>query len=150
MGDLLCLDAADGQGRLVGQLPERYGDPHKPIRGVPLWGYAASPLLDGDRLISLGGDDGSVVVALNKDTGKEIWRALSSFSIGYCPPVIYTVGKTRQLIIWHPEAVCGLDPETGQDALARCRSSCIGPPWPSRCRGSTASTCSSRRSTTAP
>jgi outer membrane protein assembly factor BamB len=114
MGDLICLDAASGKAVWSVNLPERYGDPQKPNRGIPLWGYAASPLLDGDRLITLAGDDGSVVVALNKDTGKELWRALSSFSIGYCPPAIYTVGKTRQLIIWHPEAVCGLEPETGK------------------------------------
>ncbi|HEX4589966.1 MAG TPA: PQQ-binding-like beta-propeller repeat protein [Gemmataceae bacterium] len=114
MGDLLCLDAENGKPVWSVNLPQRYGDPQKPVRGVPLWGYAASPLLDGDRLITLGGDDGSVVVALHKDTGKELWKALSSFSIGYCPPVIYSVGKTRQLIVWHPEAVCGLDPQSGQ------------------------------------
>jgi outer membrane protein assembly factor BamB len=89
-------------------LPERYGA--KP----PVWGYAACPLLDGDRLITLAGGDGSLVVALHKDTGKELWRALSAFSIGYCPPIIYTVGKTRQLVVWEPEAVCGLEPETGK------------------------------------
>jgi outer membrane protein assembly factor BamB len=114
MGDLNCLDAATGKPVWHVNLPERYGDPMKPNRGVPLWGYAASPLLDGNKIITLGGDDGNVVVALDKYTGKEIWHALSSFSLGYCPPVIYTVGSTRQLIIWHPEAVCGLDPETGK------------------------------------
>jgi outer membrane protein assembly factor BamB len=114
MGDLLCLDAEKGKVIWHVNLPERYGDSTKPNRGVPLWGYAASPLLDGDRLITLGGPDGNLVVALNKDTGKEIWHALSSVSLGYCPPVIYTVGKTRQLIIWHPEAICGLNPETGK------------------------------------
>ncbi|HEX4590004.1 MAG TPA: PQQ-binding-like beta-propeller repeat protein, partial [Gemmataceae bacterium] len=114
MGDLYCLNAETGQVVWSMNLPERYGNADKPHRGVPLWGYAASPLLDGDRLITLGGDD-NVVVALNKDTGKEVWRALSSSSIGYCPPVIYTVGKTRQLIIWHPDAVCGLDPESGKE-----------------------------------
>lgn len=114
MGDLLCLDA--GSGKLVWSvnLPEKYGEPDKPNHGVvPVWGYAASPLLDGDRLITLAGGDGSLVVALNKDTGKEIWRAVSASSIGYCPPVIYTVGTTRQLVIWQPEAICGLVPETG-------------------------------------
>jgi outer membrane protein assembly factor BamB len=115
MGDLHCLDAATGNLVWAVNLPERYGDPDKPNRGIQLWGYAASPLLDGDRLITLGGGDGSVVVALDKNTGKEIWRALSSFSIGYCPPVIYTVGIMRQLIVWHPEAVCGLDPESGKE-----------------------------------
>jgi outer membrane protein assembly factor BamB len=28
--------------------------------------------------------------------------------------MIYPAGGTRQLIIWHPDAVCGLDPETGK------------------------------------
>src|SRR5262249_60158814 len=28
--------------------------------------------------------------------------------------MIYQAGGTRQLIIWHPEAVNGLDPETGK------------------------------------
>jgi outer membrane protein assembly factor BamB len=83
---------------------------------VPLWGFAAHPLLDGDKLICLVGGEGSVVVAFHKDTGKELWRALSvsDSEIGYCPPVIFEAGGKRQLIIWHPEAVNGLDPETGQ------------------------------------
>jgi outer membrane protein assembly factor BamB len=114
MGDLLCLNAETGKVAWAVNLPKTYADAGKPNGVVPLWGYAASLLLDGDRLITLAGGDGSIVVALNKDTGKEIWRALSAFSIGYCPPAIYTVGSTRQLIIWQPEAVCGLEPETGK------------------------------------
>jgi outer membrane protein assembly factor BamB len=108
MGDLRCLDADSGQLIWSRNLPKDYDAP------VPTWGFAAHPLLDGDCLITLAGGDGSVVVAFHKDTGKELWRNLSSFSIGYCPPVIYTVGATRQLIIWHPEEVCGLEPETGK------------------------------------
>jgi outer membrane protein assembly factor BamB len=110
MGDLRCLDADTGRLVWSRNLPDEYN----PGAALPIWGYAAHPLLDGDRLITLAGGDGRVVVALHKDTGTEIWRSLSSASIGYCPPVIYTVGMTRQLIIWHPEAVCGLDPETGK------------------------------------
>lgn len=108
MGDLLCLDAETGKVDWSVNLPKRYGTE------PPMWGYAASPLLDGDRLITLAGGDGSIVVALDKHTGTEVWRALSAFSIGYSPPVIHTVGSTRELIVWHPEAVCGLDPATGK------------------------------------
>lgn len=108
MGDLLCLETASGKVVWSVNLPKQYGCQ------PPGWGYAASPLLDGDRIITLAGGDGSIVVALNKDTGKEVWRALSAFSIGYSPPVIYTVGSTRQLIVWQPEAVCGLEPDTGK------------------------------------
>jgi outer membrane protein assembly factor BamB len=116
MGDLLCLDAADGRVIWSKNLAKEFD------ASVPFWGYSASPLLDGDKLITLVGGKGSVAVALDKDTGKERWRALSiakepvppNFEIGYCPPVIFQVGKTRQLIIWHSMAANGLDPETGK------------------------------------
>jgi len=49
-----------------------------------------------------------------KDTGKEIWRALTAPEIGYAPPVIQTIAGKRQLVIWHPDALAGLEPETGK------------------------------------
>ena len=83
---------------------------------LPGWGIAGAPLVDGDRLIALvGGEPDAKVVAFDKMTGKELWRALSSaWEPGYNPPFITNVGGTRQLIIWHPRAVTSLNPETGQ------------------------------------
>ena len=81
---------------------------------TPLWGFAAHPLLDGDKLICLVGGKDSVAVAFHKDTGKELWRALTAKDPGYAPPVIIEAAGRRQLIIWHPEAVNALDPETGR------------------------------------
>jgi len=54
------------------------------------------------------------VIAYEKETGKEIWKALTSGEPGYCPPVIYDIAGTRTLVIWHPESINGLDPETGK------------------------------------
>jgi outer membrane protein assembly factor BamB len=108
MGDLLCLDTKDG--RVVWQRQFLKDFTEEP----PVWGYAAHPLLDGDRLICLVGGTNSAVVAFHKDTGRELWRALHTREIGYAPPVIYTVGEQRQLIIWHPDGVAGLAPETGR------------------------------------
>jgi len=108
MGHLLCLDAKDGKVIWSKNLPEEFNS------GVPMWGFSASPLVDGDKVITLAGGADHVVVALNKDTGKEIWHALSAKEIGYCPPVIVQAGGKRQLIIWHPESVNSLDPETGK------------------------------------
>jgi len=79
-----------------------------------MWGFAGHPLIDGKKLICLVGGEGSVAVAFDKDTGKELWRALSAKEPGYCPPMIYDFAGKRQLIIWHPEAVSALDPETGK------------------------------------
>ena len=81
---------------------------------APMWGFAGHPLLDGNRLICLVGGEGSTAVAFDKDTGKEIWRALSAAEPGYSSPMIYEAGGKRQLILWHPEAVNSLDPETGE------------------------------------
>src|SRR5207249_7131663 len=81
---------------------------------APMWGTAASPLVDGQRLICLAGGKGSVAVAFDKDTGNEIWKALSANEPGYAPPMIYEIGGKRQLIIWHPETINSLDPETGK------------------------------------
>jgi outer membrane protein assembly factor BamB len=107
MGDLLCLDVNSGRVLWSKNFPKDYG------AEVPQWGFAASPLIDGDRLICIVGGDGCVGVAFHKDTGKEIWRALSAPEPGYCPPMIHEAAGKRQLIIWHPRAVNGLDPKTG-------------------------------------
>jgi outer membrane protein assembly factor BamB len=108
MGDLLCLDAARGTVLWSKNFPKDFG------ARVPMWGFSASPLLDGDRLICLVGGQDHVAVAFHKDTGKVLWHALSALQPGYAPPVIYPIGGKRQLIIWHPEAVNALDPETGK------------------------------------
>jgi outer membrane protein assembly factor BamB len=112
MGNLFCLDAKGGKVIWSKDFRRDYRAP------IPTWGWAAHPLLDGEKLICLVGGKDSVVVAFDRSTGKELWRALSlenpRTEVGYCPPMIYKVGGKRQLIIWHPEAVNGLDPETGK------------------------------------
>ena len=112
MGDLFCLNAENGKVLWSKNFPKDYKAP------VPLWGFAAHPLLDGDKLICLVGGKDSIAVAFDRNTGAEKWHALSfqkrGTQLGYCPPMIYTIGGKRQLIIWHPESVNGLDPETGK------------------------------------
>ena len=109
MGDLFCLDAEKGTVLWSKNFPADYKAP------VPLWGFSSSPLVDGKKLICLVGGKGSAVVAFDRDSGKEIWKSLSTdrASIGYSPPMIYQVGSKRQLIIWTPEAVQSLEPESG-------------------------------------
>jgi outer membrane protein assembly factor BamB len=109
MGDLICLNAANGNVIWSKNFVRDYGS------SLPMWGFAAHPLIDGDRLICLAGGDGCEVVALDKNTGAEIWRSLSSSRIGYCPPTIITVRGARELIIWDPEAIHGLDPVSGKE-----------------------------------
>ncbi len=79
-----------------------------------LWGYTAHPLIDGQKLITLAGGEGSHVVALDKDTGNEIWKSQSQGEQGYSPPLLTTAAGVRQLIVPGPSAVRGLNPDTGE------------------------------------
>jgi outer membrane protein assembly factor BamB len=107
MGELLCLDANSGSVIWSKNFVNDYK------AKVPMWGFAGSPLVDGNRLICLVGGPGATVVAFDKDTGKEIWKKLNAVEPGYAPPVIYDIDGKKTLIVWHPESVNGLDPVTG-------------------------------------
>ncbi|HWX19469.1 MAG TPA: PQQ-binding-like beta-propeller repeat protein [Candidatus Binatia bacterium] len=106
-GNLLCLDARTGKVIWSRDFKKDFDI------GTPVWGFAGHPLLDGQRLICLAGGKGTTAVAFDKDTGKEIWRALTAKEPGYSSPMICEAGGKRQLIIWHPESANSLDPETG-------------------------------------
>jgi outer membrane protein assembly factor BamB len=108
MGDLYCLDAATGAERWHKNFVEAYKAP------APVWGWAASPLVDGELLYCLVGGEGSAVVAFKKDTGEEVWKALTTEEVGYSPPILIEAGGKRQLIVWHSESVNGLNPATGE------------------------------------
>ena len=108
MGHLFCFDAASGDVIWQKYLPTDFGT------DVPVWGMAGAPLVDGDQLIVLaGGKPNALVVSVDKRTGEERWRALEGKEPGYCAPVILEIGGKRQLIIWYPAAVVGLDPAGG-------------------------------------
>ena len=79
------------------------------------WGFASAPLVDGDRLICLvGGSPDARVVAFDKHSGEELWRALpSEADLGVAQPIIIEAGGARQLIIWDPDEVVSLDPASG-------------------------------------
>jgi outer membrane protein assembly factor BamB len=109
-GTLLCLKVQTGEVVWQKDYAKDYG------MQMPTWGITSAALVDGVRLIAIvGGQPDAKVMAFDKMTGKEIWRALPSDSEqGYCQPVIFEQGGSRQLIIWHPAAVAALDPAPGK------------------------------------
>ncbi len=108
VGHLFCFDAATGDVLWSREFQRDFGT------RLPTWGMAASPLVDGDQLITLVGGPKGLVVSFDKKTGEERWRALNDPAIGYCPPMIFKFGETRQLIVWHPRAVSSIDPKNGK------------------------------------
>ncbi|MEY2410955.1 MAG: outer membrane protein assembly factor BamB, partial [Verrucomicrobiota bacterium] len=109
MGGLRCHAAATGSNLWSRQFLKDFD-----LAEPPVWGWSAHPLLDGDRLICTVGGSNCAIVAFDKQTGREMWRALTTPEIGYAPPAIHTIHGRRQLIFWHPDGVAALSPDTGK------------------------------------
>ena len=108
-GLLWCLNVETGAVVWHRNFPAEYDG------SLPPWGTPAPPLVDGDKLITIvGGEPDALVVAFDKHTGAELWRALEVTGGSSSPPIIYEAGGVRQLIIWHTSGLASLDPETGQ------------------------------------
>ena len=108
-GNLFCFDVETGKVLWSKNLPEEYHTK------TALWGYASHPLVDGNKLITVAGGEGSYLVALDKTTGKELWRALTAADQTYSPPSIIQSGGKRQLLIPTPTALASVDPDSGRE-----------------------------------
>jgi outer membrane protein assembly factor BamB len=84
---------------------------------VQEFAFNASPLLEGDLLIvcvgSYPGTQASSVLALDKNSGKEVWKAPTG-GLTNSSPVVVSAGGKRQLIVWAQDGVYSLDPATGK------------------------------------
>jgi outer membrane protein assembly factor BamB len=106
VGHLFCFDAQRGDVLWRRDLQKDYQVVAAP--GAP------SPLIHGDLLILfIGGKPGACIIALHKDTGHEVWRALNE-TLTFSSPIIISSGGTKQLIVWTQESVTSLDPATGK------------------------------------
>ena len=106
-GMAVCLDAVSG--RVIWQLDTQAKKAAKP----PTWGFAASPFLRKDAVIlHVAAQPGGCVLALDKKTGREVWRG-GDDAAGYCTPELIKHGGHEQLIAWSPEHVQSLDPSSG-------------------------------------
>jgi outer membrane protein assembly factor BamB len=107
LGHLICLDAATGKVVWEKNLAREY-------QVKEFTGITGSPLIEGQLLIlNICVKPSACVVALDKNSGKEVWRAMDD-SFTYSSPIILTAGRKKQLIVWTQEAVTSLDPSTGQ------------------------------------
>ncbi len=107
MGDLHCLDAASGRTVWRKDLLEEYG-----IR-MPIWGISASPVIIGDLVIVQIGGASACLVAFDRRTGQERWKALDD-QASYSTPVIVEQSGQKVLVCWTGDHVVGLDPDNGQ------------------------------------
>jgi len=99
-GDLVCLDSATGKVVWKRNLASDFqGRMHSG------WGFSESPLVDQDRVVCTPGGANTAIVALNKKTGAEIWRAaipalgdLGGDGAAYSSIVISQGGGVKQYV----------------------------------------------------
>ena len=82
--------------------------------GVNRWGSGCSPILHGNLLIVNASVESGSLVALNKNTGKEVWRASGIASAWNTPLVTGPKGKP-ELVLGIQDHVLGFDPRTGSE-----------------------------------
>ncbi|HXG23499.1 MAG TPA: PQQ-binding-like beta-propeller repeat protein, partial [Chthonomonadales bacterium] len=88
VGHLSCLEAITGRVLWSKDLDKEYN-----IR-MPEWGIAAAPLIEGDLVIvHIGGSNRACLVAFDKKSGQERWRALEDRASYSAPIVIRQAGK---------------------------------------------------------
>lgn len=80
------------------------------------WGSAASPILYKNLLIVNASEESKSIRALDKTSGKEIWKAQgAALELTYGTPFLADTGENRkELTISMPNEVWGLNPDTGK------------------------------------
>jgi outer membrane protein assembly factor BamB len=90
------------------------------------WGYASSPLLEGDALYvqvlhGMKTDDPSYVMRIDGQTGKTVWqverptRAVSESPDAYTTPTVVRAGGRTEIIVSGGDVVTAHDPATGKE-----------------------------------
>ena len=80
------------------------------------WGSAASLILYKDYVIVNASEESQSIRALDKKTGKEIWKASgAALELAYGTPSLITLNEGRtDLVIAVPGEIWGLNPDTGK------------------------------------
>src|SRR5205823_4485336 len=80
------------------------------------WGSASSPILYKDLVIVPAVVESQSLIALNKETGKEVWKAEApGFGSTWGTPILVEVDNKRtDLVFGVPYEIWGFNPDTGK------------------------------------
>ncbi len=114
-GRLHCLNVANGETVWQRDLDAEYDISREDNQNrMPIWGISASPLLFEDLLIlQIGGREKACVVALDKLTGAERWRALDD-QAQYSAPILIRQAGRDVVVVWTGDSVAGMDARSGE------------------------------------
>jgi outer membrane protein assembly factor BamB len=120
-GDVVCLAADSGERQWSRSLVRDFGGRLMKAMGTYDWRFAESPLVDGERLIITPGAADATLVALDKTSGEEIWRAAipalgeaGTDGAGYSSVVVSEGGGVRQYVQLIGRGLIGVEAASGR------------------------------------
>ncbi|MCL4192353.1 MAG: PQQ-binding-like beta-propeller repeat protein [Thermoguttaceae bacterium] len=109
VGQVTCYEARTGSPVWSVNILEQFG-----AENIQ-WGLAESVLVDGSRLICCPGGEQASIVALDKATGKTVWKASGTgVKTGYASPVIAEQEGLRIVLTMNAKALIGVNADTGE------------------------------------
>jgi len=106
-GDLYCVCLDNGQEMWSVKFREAF------TPEIPTWGYCGTPLIVDDKLIVQTMAPAAAVVAIDKMTGKVVWKTPGD-EPGYGALIVGTFGGKRQIVGHDRHTIGGWDVETGK------------------------------------
>ena len=109
MGEIVCINVADGS------IVWSVDGGTKYQRKTGMWGTSECPLVYDDKVIYTPCGEQTTMVALNKNTGEEIWksRPLGDKS-GYVSPIMIEYKGKRQIVGSTSLNAIGVNPDNGE------------------------------------
>ena len=91
-GDIYCLNAKNGDVKWSFNLEKDFNGKR------PTWGYAASPVIFGNKLFIVTGAKNASLISLKPETGEVIWKK-GNYQAAYATPVFNESAK--EILVFH-------------------------------------------------
>jgi outer membrane protein assembly factor BamB len=107
-GNVVCMDAASGKILWAVDLMKEYGALNI------TWGFTENLLIDGKILYCTPGGPEANVLALDKNTGKLIWKSKGKGEkSAYGSPSLISLPKMKILVVMTEQSILGIDASNG-------------------------------------
>ena len=109
LGNVVCLNAKTGRKIWGLNILERFGAKNT------IWALAESLLIDGDRVICCPGGPETAMVALDKMTGRVVWKSPSTGDkAGYASPTLAEQDGLRMIFTMTARALIAVNADNGE------------------------------------
>gem|GEM_PF-144228 len=115
-GDLVCLETSSGRVLWRKHFVRDFGG-----QVMSRWRFSESPLVDGDRLVCTPGGKEATMIALEKRTGKPIWKCAvpplgprGNDGASYASAMVAEIAGVRQYVQFLGRGLAGVEARTGR------------------------------------